>query len=107
MRIKNNDKNNIILVLGVGYKSGLSDTRESPAGPIVNELKLAGFDYEWFDPLVESWEGKKCKDINSDYSAAILVVNQPGIDLSALIKNKVPVLDCTYTFTNLMGVISL
>ena len=74
---------------------------------IVNELKLAGFDYEWFDPLVESWEGKKCKDINGDYSAAILVVNQPGIDLSTLIKNKVPVLDCTYTFTNLMGVISL
>ena len=91
----------------MGYKSGLSDTRESPAGPIINELKLAGFEYEWFDPLVESWEGIKCKDINDEYSAAILVVNQPGIDLSVLIKNKVPVLDCTYTFTDLNGVLSL
>ena len=105
--ITNNEKNKKILILGVGYKSGLSDTRESPAGPIINELKQAGFEYEWFDPLVESWEGIKCKDMNDDYSAAILVVNQPGIDLSVLIKNKVPVLDCTYTFTDLNGVLSL
>jgi UDP-N-acetyl-D-glucosamine dehydrogenase len=106
-RIIKNEKNNKILILGVGYKSGLSDTRESPAGLIVSDLKLAGFEYEWFDPLVENWEGVKCKDINSEYSAAILVVNQPGIDLSVLIKNKVPVLDCTYTFTDLNGVVSL
>jgi UDP-N-acetyl-D-glucosamine dehydrogenase len=104
MRIKNNEKNNKILILGVGYKSGLSDTRESPAGPIVKELKLAGFDYEWFDPLVESWQGNKCNDINGKFSAAILVINQPGIDLSILIKNKVPVLDCTYTYTELDGI---
>jgi UDP-N-acetyl-D-glucosamine dehydrogenase len=98
---------NKILILGVGYKSGLSDTRESPAGPIINELKLAGFDYEWFDPLVESFEGKKCTNFNYEYSAAILVVNQPGIDISVLIKNRVPVLDCTYSFTDLDGVISV
>jgi len=41
-----------ILVVGVAYKAGISDTRESPALDVMTELKAMGAEISWYDPHV-------------------------------------------------------
>jgi hypothetical protein len=43
----------------------------------------------------------------SGFDLAILAVNQPGIDLSQILSQKIPVLDCTNSYTNIDGVVNL
>jgi UDP-N-acetyl-D-glucosamine dehydrogenase len=107
MQLVNNHNNPKILILGVGYKKGLGDTRESPAKEIINTLENFGFRCEWFDPLVSEWEKTRCLDLNNQFGAAVLVTNQPGIDITPLLKNKIPILDCTNSFNNVDGIIPL
>ena len=45
-----------ILVVGVTYKPGVADIRESPALEIIDELAAAGARVAFTDPLVESLE---------------------------------------------------
>lgn len=44
-----------VLLIGVAYKSGISDTRESPAIPIAKELVELGYKVYWTDNEVEDW----------------------------------------------------
>ena len=43
------------MLIGVTYKSGISDTRESPASEVARILIEKGARVSYFDPLVESW----------------------------------------------------
>ena len=96
-----------ILILGVGYKSGLSDTRESPSGKLSSALEGLGMVVKWHDPLVDYWIKEKCLSLDEKFDAAVLVTNQPGMDLTQLLKNKIPILDCTNTFQFTEGIIPL
>lgn len=42
-----------ILVLGVTYKPGVADLRESPALEIIDDLRAAGAEVEFWDPYIE------------------------------------------------------
>jgi UDP-N-acetyl-D-glucosamine dehydrogenase len=44
-----------VLLLGVTYKAGISDQRESPAVPIARRLCAAGAEIEFHDPYVPFW----------------------------------------------------
>ncbi|MEY4432792.1 MAG: hypothetical protein RLZZ44_922, partial [Bacteroidota bacterium] len=96
-----------VLVLGVAYKPGVSDTRETPVLELVNHLLDLGKDVAWHDPLVSEWNGSNGVDISWECEVAILATNQPGIDISALLEAGVPVLDCTNSHRGRAGVISL
>jgi UDP-N-acetyl-D-glucosamine dehydrogenase len=54
--IKENKTNSRILLLGVAYKPGVSDTRETPVAHLRDYLKTLGHDVEWFDPYVDVWD---------------------------------------------------
>ena len=45
-----------VLLLGVAYKAGLGDVRETPASALRNSLISKGCIVEWVDPLVAKWE---------------------------------------------------
>jgi UDP-N-acetyl-D-glucosamine dehydrogenase len=105
--IKENKAKARILLLGVAYKPGVSDTRETPVAHLRDYLKILGHDVEWFDPFVEVWDGASPVSQITGFDVAILAVNQPGIDLSQILSQKIPVLDCTNSHTNLLGVTSL
>jgi len=47
-------KDTKITVLGLAYKGGVDDTRESPALEIIDELKKLGADLKIFDPYIPS-----------------------------------------------------
>jgi len=93
-----------VMLLGVAYKAGLSDVRETPARALRERLLNQGCVVEWHDPLVEEWEGSNSVDISWDCDVAVIVTNQPGIDVIYLSDKGVPILDCTNSYSGLSGV---
>jgi UDP-N-acetyl-D-glucosamine dehydrogenase len=96
-----------ILILGVAYKPGVSDIRETPVAYLRDHLKLQGHDVQWVDPFVDTWEGDPPASNFIDFDVAILAVNQPGIDLKQILSQQIPILDCTNSYSNVPGVTSL
>lgn len=73
-----------VLVVGVAYKSNVSDTRESPAEPLIDGLKAAGAVVSWHDPLVPRWRSEVSVELSADFDLALLVNVHDGMNLSAL-----------------------
>jgi UDP-N-acetyl-D-glucosamine dehydrogenase len=100
-------KNPRVLILGVAYKSGVGDVRETPVSELRDYLKNQGASVEWHDPLVSTWEGSNQVDLNWECDVAILATNQRGMDLEHLLARDIKVLDCTNSITHKSGVTSL
>lgn len=96
-----------VLILGVAYKPGISDVRETPATELRNYLISKGATVSWHDPLVSKWEETKSVDLDWDCDVAILATKQPGMNLTQLTNRGVKILDCTNTLRNLGGVTTL
>jgi UDP-N-acetyl-D-glucosamine dehydrogenase len=96
-----------VLILGVAYKRGVGDVRETPVTELRSHLQDLGANVAWRDPLVQIWEGTNPVDLDWNCDVAILATNQPGMDLSRLIENGVQILDCTNSITGQPGVSSI
>lgn len=95
-----------VVILGVSYKPGLADTRESPAESVAFELKNFGCTVLWSDPLVESFQDLK-RFSSEHLDGAIIVTAQKELVVEPFIKQGIPVFDCTGVFKHLVGVKSL
>ncbi len=104
-----------ILLVGVSYKPGVADTRESPAVEILDRLLAEGASVDYHDPLVPELslqgarahekEPMRCVDPDprrdgsgfgpEDYDLAIVATVHPGHDYGWLARCPA-VLDCTY-----------
>lgn len=100
-------KNPKVLILGVAYKPGVGDVRETPVSELRNQLISKGADVAWHDPLVPVWEGSQPIDLTWECDVAILATKQPGMNLNQLIARSVLILDCTNSLNGLAGVTSL
>ena len=96
-----------VLILGVAYKPGISDVRETPASELRNQLKAQGADVAWHDPLVSEWEGSKPVALDWECDVVILAINQPGINVEEFIARGIQILDCTNSMKGHAGVTSL
>jgi UDP-N-acetyl-D-glucosamine dehydrogenase len=96
-----------VLIIGVAYKPGVGDVRETPVSELRNALISFGVDVAWHDPLVPVWEGTNSVDLDWDCDVAILATKQPGVDVTKIIERGVQILDCTNSVKNLAGVTSL
>lgn len=96
-----------ILILGVAYKPGTADTRETPVLELVKILRNQGFKVAWHDPLVKYWEGESSVEVDWPCDIVILAINQPAIDISPILKAGIPILDCTNSYKNYESVIPL
>ena len=91
-----------VLVMGVTYKPGVADIRESPALEIIDQLAEAGAQVFFSDPLV-SWlatphAGRLTSHLSPESALWDLVVihtRQEGVDDSWLLSHPL-VLDTTY-----------
>jgi UDP-N-acetyl-D-glucosamine dehydrogenase len=93
-----------VLILGVAYKPGVGDVRETPVSELRDHLKAQGAEVAWHDPLVSIWEGTEPVDLEWNCDVAILATKQPGMDVKRLIARGVRILDCTNSMKNLSGV---
>jgi len=96
-----------VLILGVSYKHGVSDVRESPAIDVANELERMGIQVFWSDPLVQEFEvgSKWSNEVGID--AGVIVTYQHGLPVEYLKEVNVPILDCTGFFKGSLGICQL
>lgn len=93
-----------VLLLGVSYKSGVRDVRESPAIPIMTELVAAGARVGYHDPLVPEVEladgtalrGEAQPDAGR-WDLVVVHTVHPGVDY-AWVRDCPRILDATYQF---------
>ena len=100
-------KNPKVLILGVAYKPGVGDVRETPASELRLYLLSKGANVAWYDPLVPIWEGSGPVDLEWHCDVAILATKQQGMNLDQLIARGVEILDCTNSLNGLPGITSL
>jgi UDP-N-acetyl-D-glucosamine dehydrogenase len=82
-------KGSRILILGVSYKGGVGDIRESPAIRIIEVLKQRGAELSYHDPYVPSLpelglESGQLEPSLERADAVVLVTAHPGIDYTDL-----------------------
>jgi UDP-N-acetyl-D-glucosamine dehydrogenase len=100
-------RNPRVLIIGVAYKPGVGDVRETPASKLRDHLESLGAEVSWHDPLVLNWDGTSQVELGWECDVAILATMQAGMDLDQVILRGVPVLDCTNTLQIQNGVTSL
>ena len=92
-----------LAILGVAYKAGISDVRESPAEHVARAIQNKGFKPVWKDPLVSKFhEFEEFRD--HQISGAIVVTAQSGLPVKELAEKGIPILDCTGAFKGISGV---
>jgi UDP-N-acetyl-D-glucosamine dehydrogenase len=92
-----------VLMVGVTYKAGVQDVRESCSVKILKGLAERGAEISYFDPLVPELRRKTDPHLESvespkpgDYDLVIVTVQQPGADY-AWLADCPRILDCTYS----------
>jgi UDP-N-acetyl-D-glucosamine dehydrogenase len=90
-----------ILVVGVAYKAGIDDIRESPALDIIEMLAQRGAEVSWYDPHVaalpaaltagrlDTWS----KQALNDFDGAVIVTAHRGVDHTLLLDSGPVVID--------------
>lgn len=64
-----------IQIVGVAYKPDVADTRETPAGRVIDALKSLGADVTWHDPLVKEWRGGKSEPLTKSDIIVIITMH--------------------------------
>jgi UDP-N-acetyl-D-glucosamine dehydrogenase len=91
-------KGSNVLVLGVAYKPGIGDMRESPALKLISLLQNAGADVSYYDPHVLSFADHGLVMTRVPYEPAaydcvVIVTDHPEIDYDALVDDAQLVVD--------------
>jgi UDP-N-acetyl-D-glucosamine dehydrogenase len=64
-----------VQVIGVAYKPNVADVRETPAEPVVEELKKAGATVTWSDDLVAKWMGQSSTPLGGADIAVVVTLH--------------------------------
>ena len=91
-----------ILVLGVAYKNDIDDYRESPAIRVIEKLKEAGAETDFYDPWIDEYKdkGQIFKGIDgidesviSEYDLVVITAAHTNIDYNMVQKNAKAIFD--------------
>jgi UDP-N-acetyl-D-glucosamine dehydrogenase len=87
-----------VLVLGVAYKGGVGDIRESPALKIIKLLRGRGADVSYHDPHVPELTEHELRSVALEEGVAaadvvVLVTAHPGVDHEAVARSASRLLD--------------
>jgi UDP-N-acetyl-D-glucosamine dehydrogenase len=93
-----------VIVVGVSYKAGVQDLRESSALPLIADLMGGGAEVGYYDPLIPRFQvpggaAMESQDApaGSGWDLAIVHTLHPGVDYS-WVQDCLRVLDATYQF---------
>ena len=88
-----------VLCVGVAYKPGVADCRESPAIEVMRRLKAKGADLVYHDPFVDELDldGTRLQSVPMSAAAGVdlvvVLTEHPGIDWAAVVDIGVDILD--------------
>lgn len=83
-----------ILVVGLSYKEGINDLRESPALKVFNELKNS-YEVQFYDDEIRTIKGLERTKSVRGFDLALILVKQSRVDFNELIEENREVWNCT------------
>ena len=89
-------KGSQVLVLGVAYKPGIADVRESPALKLIELLQAAGAVISYHDPHVRELPGFGLSSVPLEperFDCIAIVTDHAGIDYEALVDDGAVIVD--------------
>jgi UDP-N-acetyl-D-glucosamine dehydrogenase len=89
-----------IQVVGIAYKPGVSDIRESPALEFIKVLESKGSHVTYHDPFVSKWNHLSSQPLSLDIDLGIIVTPHEQIDFSIWKIAKINVLDLSANAVN-------
>jgi UDP-N-acetyl-D-glucosamine dehydrogenase len=89
-----------IQLVGIAYKSGISDIRESPAIDLIEILESKGAHVIYFDPLVNSWRHLSSEPLNPNIDLGLIINPPKKINFEIWKKAEVKVLDLSSSREN-------
>lgn len=89
------DKQGKVLVYGISYKSGVSDTRESPNVLLLNKLRQYYSSVKWSDPKVKSFLGEKSTELDVDCDLLVAAHPLDKVTFDYLQNKGIKIFDCT------------
>jgi UDP-N-acetyl-D-glucosamine dehydrogenase len=93
-----------VLLLGVSYKGGVGDIRESPALKIIQLLRKSGAEVSYHDPHVPELAEHDLRSVpldDLDVDLAVIVTAHPGVDHESVVERAPAVLDLRGTTRHL------
>jgi UDP-N-acetyl-D-glucosamine dehydrogenase len=93
-----------VLLLGVSYKAGVGDIRESPALKIIQLLRKSGADVRYHDPHVPELVEQGLRSVpldDLDADLVVIVTAHPGVDHEGVVERAPAVLDLRGTTRHL------
>ena len=100
VELNDNLINKKIQLVGIAYKSDVSDLRESPALELIEELRKMGATVTWCDPLVGEFKGELSSNLETDIDLGVILAPHSNIDFSIWSKSRVRVLDMSVSSNN-------
>lgn len=100
-------KDSQILVVGIAYKAGSKDLRESPSIELIKQISVDYPKVEWWDESIDSWNETFRSNLANDFD--LIVVTHPIKSeevLESLYRAK-KIIDCTGKIRGLHNAISI
>jgi len=91
-----------ILLLGIAYKPGVDDDRESPSYVLMKSLEVKGAEVSYNDPYVpvirpsrhfSEFAGRKSEEISEDYDLLLLATHHPEYIDFDFSQYEIPIID--------------
>ncbi len=98
-----------VLILGVAYKAGVSDTRESPALDVMEVLRDKGAELCYHDPFVAHLGGEfagmdsvePTAELLEDLDIAVVITGHDGVDYDRVLEHAPVILDTRNVYKGL------
>lgn len=97
----------LLLQVGLSYKAGVSDLRESPSLKLFELLQDRFKNVEWWDSSVHQWNESKRSSLQGKYDLVVLTHRCENSDLESIVRRSKRVLDLTGQFRGLRNVMSI
>ena len=95
-----NIKNKLIQIVGIAYKSNVSDMRESPVPELIKALEKLEARVMWHDPIVKIYKDIKSSDLNPNVDLGLIVNPHSVIDFGIWKDARTKVLDLSANSIN-------
>lgn len=100
-------KESLVLQVGLAYKAGVSDLRESPSLSLFQLLQIEYKNLDWWDNSLQEWNAAGRSNLQSDYDLVVLTHRCENPELELTIRRSRKVLDLTGQFRGLSNVLSI